>query len=363
MSTTSLNIIPVKSYFSEITRAIARTKPGDRVALMTMAFNPAESPIQALMHEAAAAAKRGVHVQLNIDAHSFMVSDDSDLPTGPLVIRGNLKHLPEPYGYKMAILEELAASGGNYRILNWPASRFSNPFGGRSHIKCTVINDQAYLGGCNLSHAYQTDAMIRLSDPATVDWLYRFACDAGARGNVREMLGGSDTSRRIDDATTLLVDAGIKKQSLIYDQALTMIDQAKDWVSITCQFFPGNTTAKHLAAAMNRGVKVNAYFNGPRKHLGIKGRAMRLVQAREQAIHPAELFTRELDPDQPYLHAKLLATEQGAMIGSHNYVVQGVNFGTAEIALRRQDTAFGREVAALAKDLAKTTDVKLLDQN
>ena len=34
----------------------------------------------------------------------------------------------------------------------------------------------------------------------------------------------------------------------------------------------------------------------------------------------------------PKLHAKVLVSERCAIIGSHNYVWQGVRFGTAEIA-------------------------------
>ncbi len=36
------------------------------------------------------------------------------------------------------------------------------------------------------------------------------------------------------------------------------------------------------------------------------------------------------------------------MIGSHNYVVTGVNFGTAEIALLRRDALFAAQATALA---------------
>jgi hypothetical protein len=58
----------------------------------------------------------------------------------------------------------------------------------------------------------------------------------------------------------------------------------------------------------------------------------------------------------PGLHAKLIATEKGAIIGSHNYVRTGVQLGTAEIALMRYDTVFARNaIAALRRELPVLT--------
>jgi hypothetical protein len=62
---------------------------------------------------------------------------------------------------------------------------------------------------------------------------------------------------------------------------------------------------------------------------------------RAEKLHrPRELFAHQLPKDLKRLHAKLLASEHGAFVGSHNYVTHGVNFGTAEIAIRRYDPAF-----------------------
>jgi hypothetical protein len=69
-----------------------------------------------------------------------------------------------------------------------------------------------------------------------------------------------------------------------------------------------------------------------------------LVQ--ERTHQPSALFDQQLHKDLPYLHAKLLATEQGAMIGSHNYVGVGVSFGTAELTLLRYDNQFAQSAVA-----------------
>lgn len=349
----SLKFLPTGDYFAEITERIARTRRGDRVALMTMGYNPGVATIGRLTDELIAAAGRGVRVQLNIDAYSFMVDDVSELPTGPLMLRGSLQRLPPAYAKKLACLEKLADHGGGYRILNQPTSRLTNPFAGRSHIKATVINNEAYLGGCNLSHPTLTDAMVRLKDAALADWLHDMILETARSGNVRQAFNDADAIRKLDKTTTIFLDAGIKKQSIIYEQALALIDQAQERIVLTCQFFPGSTTAQHLAAAYERGVDVTVYFNSPRQHPALKSFAMQLVQRYESWQHPKELFSRELPKNTPFLHAKLLATEKAAMIGSHNYVTQGVNLGTAEIALLRKDATFAREVQGLAQRLAE----------
>jgi hypothetical protein len=59
----------------------------------------------------------------------------------------------------------------------------------------------------------------------------------------------------------------------------------------------------------------------------------------------------------PHIHAKLIATERAAMIGSHNYVVQGVSLGTAEAAILRNDPQFSEQaVEVFTKRLAEASN-------
>lgn len=199
---------------------------------------------------------------LNVDAHCLMMHDMTALPTGPLYTRPDV--IPRGYGRfrtKTRILEALRESGGTYRVTNIPERPFSNPFAGRSHIKFTVINDTAYVGGCNLSKNWGIDFMVRFKDHKTVTWIYDFIISVNQKGNPADVLNDKDLRIPLDKETDLLVDAGRKGQSLIYEEALNLIDQAKEWIVLTCQFFPGRTTAEHVVAAERRGVKVTVYFN------------------------------------------------------------------------------------------------------
>jgi phosphatidylserine/phosphatidylglycerophosphate/cardiolipin synthase-like enzyme len=352
----SLPILNDHEYHTEVLHSVRATRAGDRIAIMTMSFEPSEEITAALMQELIAAAKRKVHVTLVIDAISLMVQDM--IPVGPLYT------LPNPipkwrlsFNAKFHILNELRDNGGSYCITNIPERPLTNPFAGRSHIKFTVINDTAYLGGCNLSKTWGLDLMMRLENKKTVDWMYDFILSVSQKGNVATALEGKDLRTQLDKETDLLIDAGRKGQSLIYKEALDLIDGANDWIVLTCQFFPGRSTAEHIVAAQKRGVTVTVYFDPIWSRAPVLRPPHWIAERQERNKYPAELFEHRLPKGLPRLHAKLIATEQGAMIGSHNYVVQGVAYGTAEAAILRKNPQFSKKaVEVFTKRLAEVTD-------
>jgi phosphatidylserine/phosphatidylglycerophosphate/cardiolipin synthase-like enzyme len=325
---------------------------------MVMSFDPSEQIVAIIMQELIIASKRKVHVLLNIDAHSLMIHDVTALPTGPLFIRYN----PVPvwrrdFNAKQNILTRLSDSGGLYRITNMPEKRLHNPFSGRSHMKFTVINDTAYIGGCNLNKTWGIDLMVRMQDQKTVEWIYNFIYAAGLQTVVASALYNKDVRLPVDHATTLIVDAGLKGESLIYKEALKLIDQAKEWIILTCQFFPGKATAEHVVSARKRGVKVTIYFDPLTSRATIMRLPHWFAERQERNKYPSDLFKNRLPAGMPRLHAKLLATEQAAMIGSHNYLAQGVSFGTAEATILRREPHFAKEAVKIFKNrLAEVTD-------
>jgi hypothetical protein len=217
---------------------------------------------------------------------------------------------------------------------------------GRSHIKAAVVGDRVFVGGCNLEHPGQFDVMTAWSSPRAAavlsTWLERIAED----GKVRAAFGDVDVESRLDDHTSLLLDAGVPGQSLIYEEALSLIDGANDWIYLTCQYFPGGETAQHLAAASARGVHVSILYSHPRAH-GSSASLHHLHQLAQRARKvPRAFFDGRLDKQVPKLHAKVLVSEQAALVGSHNYIAQGVRFGTAELAIKSTDVNFGSNLRA-----------------
>ncbi|HUS26008.1 MAG TPA: phospholipase D-like domain-containing protein [Nevskiaceae bacterium] len=354
MATDDFTIYSKPDYFASLLKRISTCKKGDRIAIATMDFNADNPAVQEVVEALCQAAASGASVLLLVDSFIFLTSGKLG-SIGPMWFAANAKGKQWPlYRRRLEALQRLEAAGGQYVVTNPPGKRFSKPFIGRSHMKFAVINDYVMVGGCNLTNPQLIDMMIGWRDAHTANTLYGLATGAAHRPTIRTLLHDRDQSHLIDTKTNVLIDAGRPKQSIILDQALQLIDNAQKWLVITCQFFPGGLTGKHLIAARERGVTVTVVFTHPNRHwepggpLGVA--AQHLNVWRERTRVPRALFAHGLSSHEPFVHAKVIATEQGAIIGSHNYVQAGVLFGTAEIALARYDPAFARAaIASLQK--------------
>jgi hypothetical protein len=331
MGSTAYHLTNRVEYFHELQDFARSARGGDRIVIATMSFDPTAPPLAELSHELAAAAARGVKVLLWVDAFTFLSKGIGKLHVSATAT--------EPFGSRFAALEDLRNQGGTYIITNKPLRSFSFAKAGRSHIKFAVLNDRVYIGGNNLERPEQIDIMAGWHNKATADYLSSLAIDVAKAGSPHEALHNQDVRMQLDNGSALLIDAGVPGQSLILSEALQLIDNAKDWICMTCQYFPGGQTGNHLAAALRRGVQVTLYYSPARSH-GKEAPGHFAYERWERLQLPRELFVHRLPATRPKLHAKVLTTEQGAMLGSHNYAVQGVRFGTAEIALRDNSPVF-----------------------
>lgn len=344
-----------REYFDELIVGIRAAKRGDRVLLMTMTFDPLEETIAVLCRELIRAASRGVTVILAVDAHSFLV-DKNHFP-GPLMPRRSLpKKLPSYFQNKLRVLDTLASyPTGRGVILNTPRNGFSLPIAGRSHIKIGIINNRVFIGGCNLQAASSVDMMTGWESRETADIMYLTMREIIDGKRVSTALAQTDRGLALTGSSRVLIDSGVRGQSLIFKEAMQLIDSAADWLVITCQFFPNSVTARHLLKAVERGVRIEVIFSHPKHHGLIGGLGQQVSILRERARLPKLLFQHALTRTDPLLHAKLIACDAGMMIGSHNYVRAGVMLGTAEIALKSADEKLAREaVKTLHRGLRKT---------
>ena len=140
-----------------------------------------------------------------------------------------------------------------------------------------------------------------------------------------------------------MIDAGVPGQSLIMDEAVELIDEAEEWVTIGGQYFPMGKIGEQLAGAIERGVDTYIAYNQPDQHDRLK-LAHRLIMAWERLHRPPEFFTHQMPTDRPALHCKVIANENRALVGTHNYIGIGVKLGTSEIVIERRGTAFARAV-------------------
>lgn len=334
-------------YFQALATAARQASHGQRVLVAAMDIDPFEPAVIDLVESLRAAARNGANVHLVVDAHNFLQADN--LLPGPLFYKHSFSTLRGKFNATLQLLRELEADGGSFHITNTPKRRLNPSPIGRSHIKGAVVDDQVFIGGCNLEHPGYIDIMVAWHDKHAADVLEGWFRKMVQARRVRDGFGDVDTVARIDDTAELLLDAGVPGQSLIYDTALRLIDDAKEWIYITCQYFPGGPTAKHLAAAAKRGVEVEIVYSHPRSH----GTAAPLHQLHQLSQHtrrlPRSFFSGKLDKRIAKLHAKVLANEHEALVGSHNYVIQGILFGTAEVALHSGDPAFALALCTFMK--------------
>lgn len=332
-----------KQYFSKLHTLISNLGGGDKVALATMAFDPDAPATRILLDDLHGALRRGADVRLIVDAMPFLLYGGVEL--GPLYFGTSLKRKLKPhFAAALEPLEVLEKNGGQYAIINRPSRRYTLPVGGRSHIKFAVINHTVFVGGCNLDSAYEPDIdlMASWTDGQSAEWLGALADRLMESGHARRALNDEDSCLPVDEHTAMLVDAGVRRRSLIMRKALGLIDEAREYVFITCQFFPGQVTGQRLRAAHRRGVKVCIVYGGVEQHDWYNRRLQQMANAAERLRLPSEFFIHAVQHAQGRIHAKVIATERGAIIGSHNYVSAGVRLGTAELALLSDDPQFGQ---------------------
>lgn len=327
-----------EDFFSSLSRDVSATHPGDRVAITTMALAPEEPLIHNLLTNLNKAAERSVAVSMGVDAYTLLESR----ALGPLVAP-SLPH-SEKARRRIDALAQLAShDSAHTSILNSPSTLTANLFAGRSHIKLAITNNIAYIGGPNLQGTDRSDIAVSLQHQPTVDWLHQLTTDITRAGNTKEVLGETDQWRSVDDKTDILIDAGKPGQSLILDEAMHIIDTATERLVIASQYLPTGTIGKKLVEAMARGVDVRVIHNHPSKH-GRMSLAHYAIFAREKLVKPTNFFKYQVSLDKPLLHAKVIANEHTAMVGSHNLVATGVKFGTPEIALKHTDPGFANAV-------------------
>jgi hypothetical protein len=332
-----------KEYLHELTRRFDAATPATRIVLMCMSFEPDEPEIAGLMQSLETAAHNGADITFTIDARCFLHPNGKPAPIytqpGPLWYHRELPaRMQPPFAAKRDMLN-LLNHYPNVRavITNTPSRRFSLPVAGRSHIKTAIVDDFVFIGGCNLDYPQNIDLMVGWRDSSVAGQLYGHMRSVAEAGHVRSALGDTDLTIDIDDTSRLLIDVGVRDQSLIFDSALALIDSAEEWLTITCQYFPNGITAEHLQAARARGVKTDIIYSDPRHQGLIGGSGQKVSLAIEKSRHPGEMFTHMIGMDRPMVHAKIIACDKGLMIGSHNYVRAGVRLGTAEIVLESSD--------------------------
>lgn len=338
-------------YFKQLIQDIDHCTKGDRVVVGTMSFDHNDPLVAELFKSLGEAAQRDITTILVVDAYCFLIGTHN-LP-GPLLFSQNAKHFSLPqFTAKTHVLNKLRSYGVRVGVTNVPSHRFSNPFAGRSHAKYAVINDTAYIGGCNLDSSVDYDLMLSYPSQRLADWLEHYAQDL-IRNNGSGSLYRQDCSFNIDRQTKLLLDSGVPGQSEILQYAYHVIDHARQDLIMTCMLFPDGSVMQHLIKAHERGVRIRLLCNHPNK-LGFPDNLYhRFQMRRHQGSIPASFYDHQLPQTGEFLHLKVLSSEKAAIVGSHNFVDIGVKLGTIEMALYTEDNPSVSVIRQAVEDMLR----------
>jgi cardiolipin synthase len=287
-----------------------------------------------LIDALAAAAKRGVRVEVAADVFTFGEFGGHLKP---------LKYYSEKSRQAANMAKELKESGVKF---TWVGRFSASPVSGRNHMKCLVVDDTVYsFGGINMDDASldHTDYMFEFVDRQLAmelrDDISRII-EADSKHfayRSHEFTHGKKTS--------ILIDGGLQADSIIYRRACQLAKDAKEILFVS-QYCP---TGK-LSRLMKR-TKTKLYFNNPKRtnnriNAGLIRFNMLISGNKTRYRH------------KPYLHSKFIIFTMNdgrkiALSGSHNFTYIGVLFGTREIALQTEDAKIIKQLEKFYNDHVK----------
>lgn len=198
---------------------------------------------------------------------------------------------------------------------------------GRNHMKITIVDDIAYVGGVNFADAdfSYLDFMVKISDKLIVSKI------ADQFMDIHSHQLSSDKQMHIDHETTLLIDAGKPGRSIILDNAVRLIKHAKRSIFHVSHLMPDGKFLQALHTMHGKSIKVEAV-------VPLKGRSPTIF-ALLHKINEIEMRIRNRTIPILYcpsmIHAKLtIIDEKIALLGSHNMSEKSVKMGTGEITIQ-----------------------------
>jgi cardiolipin synthase len=200
-----------------------------------------------------------------------------------------------------------------------------NPVAGRQHAKVSIIDDVVYAGGgVNLTDlSFElTDYMLRWRDRAAADQLDALVAGITLQG------AQADVTTPLTATSELLFDGGAPGESVIYDRACQLTEQARHLWYVS-QYGPSGRLAPLVRAA-----QTDCYFN----RVWQASPPGNLLLVRDKLVYGVK--NRYTRPN--YIHAKFILFElkdgtKAVLSGSNNFSWDGVRYGTKELALYSTD--------------------------
>lgn len=296
-----------------------------RIWAQAMEVEPGEIASR-LLNLVEEAGKIGFDARLNIDYYSLMVTDG--LPNFPLVlISGKWRKRLQA---KKEVFARIEDNNTKISYINSPTllEKFVYTMG-RNHMKIFIVDNIAWIGGVNFADGYfkRQDIMVKITDKAIVGQVALVFMEA------HEERLKEDEVLKTNNAA-LFIDSGRTGKSVILDEAVRMIDMAKQTVRVVTAFVPDGKFLSALIAADRRGVMVELAVSDPSATLGVFQLVNYFSDIQLKLKHVNFKILYQKLP----VHAKVIIVDKCiAFFGSHNFLTKGVMMRTAEIALQSED--------------------------
>lgn len=330
----NFEVLPRVNFFQDFTKEAAMAKTRVWLRAMYVQHKEAMTMVEPTLSEAAS---RGLDVRVVADSISLNATDG--VPSY-LAKAGKLSAQKKE---TQEMFERLSSEGVQVSITNEPSGKSKLvPYVGRSHIKISVIDNVCYLGGSNWTDTRAKDFMVKITNPVLVEKISPYF----------EMFDNKkpsdDVEDKLDNETTLLIDAGAAGRSIIYDRAIELVRNEQSSIKFISQLIPEGKMLDELIAARARGIIIEVIVP---KMSEIKDPQIyavnRLTQKRmvkDGKIIPITYLSF-------FIHAKALVGTRSAIVGSHNFSETGVKWGTEEIALESTNKVLLDNLGNFIKDL------------
>lgn len=320
-------VVTAQDYCEKLLRLIPRAK--QRIVLSAMVVRAGQQTGQVLQ-EIAAAAERGVRVHILSDVFAQHKATRPDY----LAQAGFRQECADT----QQLFERIVAVGGK---VSWVGKIGLNPYAGRYHAKVTVIDDDVLsFGGINFTDdsLNNVDYMLHVKDGSLATRLAKLVADNAAGKPA------TDVQAKLTASHNLLFDAGNRKESIIYERACELAQQATR-ITYVSQMCPSGRLAEYI-----KRVPHTCYFNQPSR-TGLRPDTLAQLWDGWRAG-----VTNHYE-GAAYLHAKFILFElkdgtKACLSGSHNFSWRGVAFGTKEIALLSTDPALWRRMQDMVYKVA-----------
>ena len=311
-----MELLLPRDYISQATECIKKAK--HRISFISLVITN-DSWTDQLIKALADAAKRGVDVHVAGDMFTYTELSGQFIPS---------HYLSKKVRSTTHMARTLSNAGVHFQ---WLGRLNITTVSGRTHSKWCVIDDTVFsFGGVNLYEegVLSTDYMFRMDNPELAEkLLLEHARIVRADKNRYDYRSHSFKLPKYDESTVLF-DAGLFGDSIIYKQACQLAEKATR-ITYVSQYCPTGKLSRLL-----RQTESTLYFNPWQSTTGFNRFVIRmgtfLTNQQTRYKHKA------------YLHAKCMIFEfedgsKTAITGSHNFVHGGVLLGTREIALKTNE--------------------------